>query len=98
MADIKTTRLVNRLVLQTLDDLNGIPQTFDEIDDVVSERMARRVTNHTADAIRYLEEAGYIAECRATAADERCWKVTAKGMAQVARAVAEDELDRMIWG
>jgi len=98
MTDIAETRLVNRTVLQLLDDLRGIPQTFDVIDGYVETRLRKRTANLTADAVKYLEAAGLIEACRATAADERCWKVTAKGMRQAQKMVPEDELDPMIWG
>lgn len=91
-----TDRIVNRTILHYFNDL-GIAQSFDDVDSYVRGRVGRRATNDVDRSLRYLESAGYIEQCQATAADDPAWKITAAGMRQAGRQVRPDDLDPMIW-
>ena len=91
-------RIVTKMVLRHLDDMAGIGRTFDEICEHVSSRVRRPAEGQVDRGLTYLENAGYAEDCRATAADERLWRVTAAGQRMANRMVPANELDPMIYG
>lgn len=90
--------MLNRLALNYLADLSGIPQETGEVAEYVSKRMRRPCAMETQRALDELETLGYVARAEATAADVPCWKITAAGLRQAKKQVRPEELDPMIWG
>lgn len=90
-------RMINKLVLRFLNDVMGIPQSGAEIVDYVFGRTNRECSALVERALIYQQSAGYVEQAQPTAADERMYKVTAKGTRQIERLVPQAEIDPMIW-
>jgi DNA-binding IclR family transcriptional regulator len=86
------------MALQYLNDLAGIPQSFEEVSNHLASRARMPVEAQAHRALNYLDAAGYIERCEHTAADDPAWKITAKGIRMAERQVPSNELDPMIWG
>lgn len=92
-----TERQFNRSVLKYMDQIRGIPQSIEDLHGYVSNLVRRTCEPQVQRAIEYLESAGYVERCQATAADAPLWKITAAGTKQINRMVKPAELDSMIW-
>jgi hypothetical protein len=91
-------RYYNRLLLAHLNDLRGIPQTLDELAELAQARLRKPCLPQCERALEYLQTAGYIERCEATAADAPLWKITADGIRQITKNVKPQELDPLIHG
>jgi hypothetical protein len=90
-------RVNNKLVLKFFEDLRGIPQSTEDVETYVQARLNRPPAAIVDRAIKFLESAGYLERCEATAADNPMWKITASGSRQALRLVDHKYLDPMIW-
>jgi hypothetical protein len=90
-------RINNKMLLKYFEDLRGIPQNSEDIQQYMQTRLNRPAASISDRAVKYLESAGYVERCEATAADEPMWKITAKGSQQALKLVPREQLDPMIW-
>lgn len=92
-------RLINRMVLNLFNDLRGIPQALADVEyHLVARTQDPTARALAARSLQYLDAAGYIAHCEATAADTSLWKITANGIRMAEKQVPAAELDPMIHG
>lgn len=91
-------RMFNRLLLSYLNDVRGIPQTFEELSSYAAGRVRRPCEAEAERALEYLVAAGYAERCELTAADPRMWKISATGIRMALKQVPAEELDPMVWG
>lgn len=89
--------LIRRTVLKFFADTPGIPQSVEDVREHISLRLGAVAVEHVPQLCAELETAGYIADARATAADDARWKVTIDGIRMASRNVKPAMLDPMIW-